>query len=181
MGMNGRMKTEHNGAKNGGGAWGRRVMAKAESKKLRRENAKDMIRDGLTEALDVADGRSEPQSITFWIEPFPPSTNHLFANVAGRGRIKSEAYRTWINAAGWDVAKARPGKISGHINLKLTFCESKRRSNSDLSNRIKAVEDLLVRHGVIDDDSLVDDLHVLWGEALGGVRIHVEKAGDARV
>lgn len=30
------MKTEHSGAKNGGGAWMRRVEAKAKSKKLRR-------------------------------------------------------------------------------------------------------------------------------------------------
>jgi hypothetical protein len=47
--MGKRLKTEHNGAKNGGGAWCKRVVAKAESRKLRRENAKDDIRAALRE------------------------------------------------------------------------------------------------------------------------------------
>jgi hypothetical protein len=33
-----KLKTEHNGAKNGGGYWGRRVEAKAESRHRRRLN-----------------------------------------------------------------------------------------------------------------------------------------------
>ena len=40
-------KSEHNGAKKGKGAyWGVKVAAKKESKKLRRENNKTIIRDG---------------------------------------------------------------------------------------------------------------------------------------
>ena len=38
-------KTEHSGAKNGGGYWGPRTEAKKLSKKLRRERAKREIRD----------------------------------------------------------------------------------------------------------------------------------------
>jgi predicted nucleotidyltransferase len=38
------IKTEHNGAKNGGGYWGLRVAAKAVSRRLRRRKArKDII------------------------------------------------------------------------------------------------------------------------------------------
>ncbi len=48
--MSGKLKTEHNGAKNGGGAWDRRVVAKAESRKLRRENAKRELRAALSES-----------------------------------------------------------------------------------------------------------------------------------
>jgi hypothetical protein len=36
-------KTEHAGAKNGGGYWGTRLEAKTMSKKTRRKNAKKMI------------------------------------------------------------------------------------------------------------------------------------------
>lgn len=46
--MSSRMKkTEHSGAKNGGGYWGPRSEAKKESKKLRRRNAKRIVRDSL--------------------------------------------------------------------------------------------------------------------------------------
>ena len=37
------MKTEHNGAKNGGGYWGTRREAKAGAKKLRRRESKRVI------------------------------------------------------------------------------------------------------------------------------------------
>jgi len=39
-----KVKTEHSGAKNGGGYWGTREEAKKISKKLRRANAKNLIR-----------------------------------------------------------------------------------------------------------------------------------------
>lgn len=39
------MKTEHAGAKNGGGAWMRRAEAKRASRKRRRTNEKDIVRD----------------------------------------------------------------------------------------------------------------------------------------
>ena len=37
------IRTEHGGAKNGGGHWGRRVVAKQISKKLRREAGKTAV------------------------------------------------------------------------------------------------------------------------------------------
>lgn len=40
------MKTEHAGAKNGGGFWGRRVEAKAVSRKARRRNDKAAVFEG---------------------------------------------------------------------------------------------------------------------------------------
>ena len=42
-------KTEHNGAKNGGGYWGLRVVAKQQSKKLRRWVEKRIIKQSLNE------------------------------------------------------------------------------------------------------------------------------------
>jgi hypothetical protein len=46
---NGKIKTEHAGAKNGGGAWMTRLEAKKVSKKLRRTNGKKAIRQALKE------------------------------------------------------------------------------------------------------------------------------------
>jgi hypothetical protein len=37
------MKTEHNGAKNGGGYWGKRADAKKKSARARRRNAKSEV------------------------------------------------------------------------------------------------------------------------------------------
>jgi hypothetical protein len=39
------MKTEHSGAKNGGGHWGKRAEAKKKSKKQRREGDKKTVTD----------------------------------------------------------------------------------------------------------------------------------------
>lgn len=41
--MSRKTKTEHSGAKNGGGFWGKRTEAKKVSKKLRRTNTKKII------------------------------------------------------------------------------------------------------------------------------------------
>lgn len=42
--MNRKIKTEHNGAKNGGGFWAKRAEAKKISKKLRRTNSKKITK-----------------------------------------------------------------------------------------------------------------------------------------
>ena len=39
------VKSEHNGAKNGGGYWGPRAWAKAISKRVRRQNDKRAVKD----------------------------------------------------------------------------------------------------------------------------------------
>jgi hypothetical protein len=43
MAYDNRIKTEHSGAKNGGGYWGTRAEAKKASNKIRRRNAKKEI------------------------------------------------------------------------------------------------------------------------------------------
>jgi len=44
-----KIKANHNGAKNGGGAWCTRFEAKRASKKIRRRNGKKAIRNALKE------------------------------------------------------------------------------------------------------------------------------------
>ena len=46
---NAKLKTEHNGAKNGGGAWDTRFNAKKASRKARRSNDKRLVRQALKE------------------------------------------------------------------------------------------------------------------------------------
>lgn len=95
--------------------------------------------------------------------PEPPSANELFRNVSpghraaakarGQmlpGRLKTEAYRTWENAAGWALNSQRPGRIDGAYEITVEAGPT----NKDLGNLIKATEDFLVDHGVIRDDRL---------------------------
>lgn len=86
------------------------------------------------------------------LQHMPPSTNNLFANVAGRGRVKTERYRTWWQAAGWDMAKYHNHRWEEPVYL--TIALGKLNTQSDCSNRVKAIEDLLVAHKIIPGDTI---------------------------
>jgi len=97
--------------------------------------------------------------------PLPPSMNNLFGNQPrflrgiknGGGRYKMPAYKAWLTEAGFMLKIEPKWRVPGHIRLSL-FLPAKMRG--DASNRIKVVEDLLVKHGRIDDDRNVVELRV---------------------
>ncbi len=106
--------------------------------------------------------------------PRPPSTNTLYRNVthdervrAWRlgnklpGRLKTERYRTWLNAAGWHVKAARLVPLKGNIKIDILVARKDKRRR-DLDNLVKPTQDLLVKHAIIEDDSLIDELHIAW-------------------
>lgn len=107
--------------------------------------------------------------------PFPPSVNNLFINVK-RGRIRSQKYEDWIQEAGTEILRQRPSKVAGPVSLFFEFRQIDKRKR-DITNLLKAPEDLLVRHGIIeaDDNSIVRAVHASWSEAVEGVRITVEQ------
>lgn len=85
--------------------------------------------------------------------PLPPSTNNLYVNVRGQGRVPSKQYTAWQKAAAMQVPK------DCHL-LPSTFAvelaiEAGRDWNwrGDIANREKAVIDLLVKRGVLLDDN----------------------------
>lgn len=107
--------------------------------------------------------------------PFPPSVNHIWRK--GRsGFHKSAKYKAWLEEAGKELLRQRPQKISGEYRIR--FCltpPDKRRRDQD--NYIKAVSDLLVQHGVIDDDSFAIETVIKWIRASNyapGVRVVIE-------
>ena len=89
--------------------------------------------------------------------PFPISVNALYRNVRGVGRVKTERYRTWIQAAGWDVKQAKQKPINGWYRISMTLHESENRRR-DIDNFFKGVSDLLVAHKLIDDDCFCTDI-----------------------
>jgi len=107
----------------------------------------------------------------------PPSTNNLFLNGRGgaAGRPRSPEYRAWAKEAGWALASQRPRAVPGRVVLLIEIEEPKTKHRQDCTNRIKAVEDLLVDHGVIegDDQRFVRAVTVRWAD-VAGVRVTVQ-------
>lgn len=86
----------------------------------------------------------------------PPSVNNLFRNVPGKGRVRTERYKIWLQAARWDVLLDcnKPRQIetlTGPVEISIDLGKSR----GDIDNRAKPVLDLLVNTHVIRDDSQV--------------------------
>lgn len=85
--------------------------------------------------------------------PEPPSTNKLFREISIGGkprRVRTSDYNKWREAASVAVAQqSAADRIEGNYRLRLTVPKQRQR---DLSNNLKAVEDLLQMAGVIRND-----------------------------
>lgn len=94
--------------------------------------------------------------------PYPPTVNHLYTNVPGRGRVKSAHYKRWCEEAGWEARRQRAGKVAGPYALYITACRPDARKR-DLGNLEKPISDALKTAGVIEDDHLCEKLTMCWG------------------
>ena len=106
--------------------------------------------------------------------PRPLSVNSLFANIPGKGRVKSKRYRTWwqnaiLVATGIDEGKAQP-RPSFDGPVKICLFVPERGVKMDLDNAAKAYIDLLVHLGVIPADSpkYVRGISLDWVDAAPG-------------
>lgn len=110
--------------------------------------------------------------------PFPPSTNALWRAVNGRN-IMSAPYRKWKALALGELLIQRPAKVSGPYRMTVVATRPDRRIR-DLSNTLKALEDVLVTAGVVRDDSDAQSILLEWSSAApdkaAGVRIVLEAA-----
>jgi Holliday junction resolvase RusA-like endonuclease len=109
--------------------------------------------------------------------PFPPSTNNLFINTS-RGRIRSSKYDEWATEAGWELTRQRPAKSVGPVSLLFEFQSNRDKRKRDITNLLKAPEDLLVKFGVIeaDDNTIVKEIRARWNKDVVGVRVTVASA-----
>ena len=107
--------------------------------------------------------------------PFPVSTNNMFVN-GTRGRFRSQKYESWKQEAGGEIMRQRPAKVAGPVNLFFEFQEGRDKRKRDISNLVKAPEDLLVAHGIIeaDDGSIVRSITSTWTPEVEGVRITIQ-------
>ena len=103
----------------------------------------------------VKEGKSQTVKL-----PWPPSTNSLWRSVRGKV-VRSEGYKTWWDAAGWELAAQRPQKHRGPVRLSIRL-RSPTKQAYDPDNRLKACLDLLKALHVIeaDDNRIVRSITV---------------------
>ncbi|MDH3740292.1 MAG: RusA family crossover junction endodeoxyribonuclease [Hyphomicrobiales bacterium] len=111
----------------------------------------------------------------------PPSTNNLFINVPGKGRVRSERYKTWRRAAENLYLAQKRGcvAVEGHFRADIVLSSKRRRKNSDADNFIKAALDFLQSMNLIENDALADRVSVEWGEAEEGCRVFIMPSQQA--
>ena len=103
--------------------------------------------------------------------PFPPSVNHYWRHVVMGKRVT-----TLISAPGRKYSAAVQGevllqkaarRINSHVAMTVLLHAPDRRRR-DVDNYAKSLLDSLVKSGVLEDDSVVRDLRLVWGEVLSG-------------
>lgn len=103
-----------------------------------------------------------------------PSVNSMYRNVPGVGRVKSTAYKKWAKIAMFEMMAQRKLPLPvPPVCLTIRLPDSNGRG--DLSNRVKCLEDLLVRMGMISDDNdkIIRKLVVEVGAAKGRCEIEL--------
>lgn len=105
--------------------------------------------------------------------PLPPSANQLWRSPPGSRRpIKSREYRVWLDVAALEVRRQHVPITTGKIRVTYEVGRKDKRRR-DLGNNEKALSDLLTLAGVIEDDSLIDELRLVWRVG-GDVLVTVE-------
>jgi hypothetical protein len=112
-------------------------------------------------------------------EHIPPSLNACYRNATladhKRGRIKTQRYREWLTAFGWDVKIAMRGQrpILGPYTIKIILSRASRHKLSDVMNREKPVSDALQELGVIGNDNLCESGTVCWADSVDPIRVEI--------
>lgn len=113
------------------------------------------------------------------VMPFPPTTNNLYRNAGSRGRVKTSAYRLWLQEAALLLRAQRAPRVAGSYSLAITADRPDNRRR-DLGNLEKAVSDCLVQAGVVEDDHLAKTIVLSWSDAApkkpGAIRVSVVAA-----
>ena len=110
--------------------------------------------------------------MTTLVLPYPISTNALFKNVRGKGRVKSDAYRAWLLEAGYTLNRQKFEPVAGPVRLSVLIQD---KGNLDCDNALKAPIDLLVDRGIIEDDRrpYVRSIFVAWSDDVKGMQVTI--------
>lgn len=98
--------------------------------------------------------------------PLPPSINSYWG-FQGHRRFLTPKANQFKSEVAHIVSHQKIKFGTARLSLIATFCFPTKRI-SDISNRVKALEDALVQAGLMDDDSQIDELHIYRGEICKG-------------
>jgi len=111
------------------------------------------------------------------ISTMPPSANGLRKTFVRNGKpisVKSDEYAAWREAALWEIAAQKPGKVAGPYSLSIAAQRHWRSKRArDIDNIIKPISDALVKAGIVADDSLAESVSAKWADDLGGKAVVV--------
>ena len=103
--------------------------------------------------------------------PAPPSTNALFKNVPGKGRVRTTHYLDWQASALAALRMQRVKNVDGPCFVVLGV--ERHSLQADIDNTAKATFDLIVKGGVLSDDSLITGCALVWLPRANGLA-HVQ-------
>lgn len=131
---------------------------------------------GVRHRPDGARRRVWPVAVIKLTLPWPPSVNAYYRHIVMKGAPRTlisadgRGYRAEVSAR---VLIARAAKrLNSRLAVRIEASPPDRRAR-DLDNILKSLLDALTYAGVIEDDSLIDDLHL--------VRCPVVKSGSVSV
>ena len=84
--------------------------------------------------------------------PFPVPLSACFTNVKGRGRVTTARYKAWTETSLWLIKSQRVKPVDGPVSIYVRLVAPDKR-HRDAGNCDKAVCDVLVKAGIIQDDS----------------------------
>jgi Holliday junction resolvase RusA-like endonuclease len=108
------------------------------------------LKFSLNKEPSVARREIPDHAMTLKLPVLPPSTNNLYFNAPGAGRVKTRQYRDWIAQCGLLLKRQITGRLMGRVDITIKLEDKHPRR--DASNTVKPIEDLLVELGAIQDD-----------------------------
>ena len=114
--------------------------------------------------------------------PHPVSVNAMYANVAGKGRVKSGDYHAWAWQAKTALSRQRPlQRFTGPVSVTLYLGEEGVSGRKDADNCFKATLDFLKSENLIVDDGRkwVRRIAAEWIPGMAGMMVKVEPAAES--
>jgi Holliday junction resolvase RusA-like endonuclease len=114
------------------------------------------------------------------ISELPPPLSACFNNAKDSGRVKTKRYKDWIELASTETRRqlmlmfTLPITAPIAVTYSLVKPDNRKR---DLGNLEKGLSDILVSTGIIEDDSLIEDLRLKWVESEHPVTIEIQEIG----
>lgn len=110
--------------------------------------------------------------------PFPPSVNGLYStNWKTKRRFKSKRYADWEKLADQQLKYQTWCYYDTPVSVTYLYGRPDKRVR-DLPNLSKGIDDLLVRYGILTDDSLIHEIHASWGGKPGFVEVEIKPLAE---